>query len=172
MHAEHAQAQQATTKKPRPTTAASEPIFSPSKKELLSSSFAADWSPTQDDHPVPPLPPPPQQQPVIYWCSTEVKNLSFPWKDETVLQSISVQIVILTKANKTELSYLDIIEGKDMDQDTLTEYQIFLIHQKYQILCITHHLAKENMNVWTWEKCCKTATTCGVRMGVSVTKHP
>jgi len=69
-----------------------------------------------------PLLPLPQYGVGLYWCSTKGKNLFFPWKDDTVLQSIDVQIVILTKANKTELSYLNVIEGKDVDQDMMTEY--------------------------------------------------
>ena len=70
------------------------------------------------------------------------------------------------KANETESSYVEVIQdGEKMEEDTLTAYEKHLIRQKSQLLCISLHLALENMNKWTWNQCCREAVEMAKKMG-------
>ena len=99
--------------------------------------------------------PPPSPLPGMYWDSMEAKNLFQPLQDEDVKEAVSQQISILNNAKRSDTSYLEISEGKDIDNDTLTEYQILALHQKCQILALSLHDAQDNMSLWTWENVAK-----------------
>ena len=94
-------------------------------------------------------------------------------KKESTFESINKQIEILRQANYTHLSYLDVINvsSNEYASNMLTDYQVWVLHQKCQILSTALHLAKKNMNTWTWEECCRKAITYGAIMGLTLTKQ-
>ena len=108
-----------------------------------------------------------------YWDSPEARKLFRAHDNEDTQQSLRIQIEELMKANETESSYVEVIQdGEKMEEDTLTAYEKHLIHQKSQLLCISLHLALENMNKWTWNQCCREAIEMAKKMGVTATKNP
>jgi hypothetical protein len=93
--------------------------------------------------------------------------------EENARQSVSSQIEILMKGNKTEESYLDVIYGNaTMDGSTLSSFEKHQIRLKCQLLCMSLNLALENMNDWTWNRCCSEAIATGIKMGISTVKNP
>jgi hypothetical protein len=101
-----------------------------------------------------------------YWDLPEARKLFQAHDDEDTQQSIRIQVEELMKANETESSYVEVIQdGEKMEEDTLTAYEKHLIHQKSQLLCISLHLALENMNKWTWNQCCREAVEMAKKMG-------
>ena len=109
-----------------------------------------------------------------YWDSPEVMKLSNTLDDEeNARQSVSRQIEILMKGNKTEDSYLDVIYGDaTMDSSTLSSFEKHQIRLKCQLLCMSLNLALENINDWTWNRCCSEAIAIGIKMGISTVKNP
>ena len=109
-----------------------------------------------------------------YWDSPEAMKLFNTLDDEeNARQSVSRQIEILMKGNKTEESYLDVIYGNaTMDGSTLSSFEKHQIRLKCQLLCMSLNLALENMNDWTWNRCCSEAIAIGIKMGISTVKNP
>ncbi len=62
-----------------------------------------------------------------------------------------------------------------MEQNTLTNHVKHQIRIKSQLLCMSLHLALENMNGWqngwTWNKCCTEAITTSKKMGISTVNN-
>jgi hypothetical protein len=96
---------------------------------------------------------------VSYWTSTEARKLFRPLPSETtVLDALNNQIKILHSANKTAISYLDLISNlEELNETDITCHQKFVVQQKAAVLALSLHLAKQNMNAWTWERCCEEA---------------
>jgi hypothetical protein len=106
-----------------------------------------------------------------YWTSTEAKILFRPRSEEDTRESIRAQITILTAANASETAYLAVIAGSpEIDENTLSNYQKHCVRQKCQLLCMALNLALDNMNGWSWDKCCQMAKA-GIRMGINITKN-
>ena len=119
------------------------------------------------------LPPPllPQHVHRIYWESTKAKNLFQLQQEGDVWEGVGKQIALLTHANTTDTSYLEILEGNTIKEDSLTKYQTFAFHKKCQILAFALHNAQQNMPMWIWEKCWETAIIYATQMGVKIMKH-
>jgi hypothetical protein len=75
-------------------------------------------------------------------------------------------------AQEGDDGYLSVIEGgEEVDSKMISSHTKHIIWQKCLILTLALNLALEQMNAWTWGKCCETATKVAVRMGVSITKN-
>jgi len=61
---------------------------------------------------------------ISYWQSTEAAKLFVPKNNETMLKAVEKQTEILKSVNKTETSYLNILDGTS-NEDTLTDCQVF-----------------------------------------------
>jgi len=95
---------------------------------------------------------------VVYWQSPEVKKLFNLKQGETVLEALNNQIKKLQSTNKSSSAYLNVIQNvEEVNEEDITQYQKWRIQQKAQYLALVLNLAKENMNNWTWMKCCETA---------------
>ena len=92
-----------------------------------------------------------------YWDSPEAKLLFRPLASEsTALVAIDNQIKALRDVNKSSNAFLTIARNLDeVNEDDVTEHQKWVIQQKAQYLALALHLARENMNGWTWQKCCE-----------------
>ena len=93
-----------------------------------------------------------------YWDSPEAKFLFRPLASEsTALVAIDNQIKALRDVkNKSSNAFVTIVGNLDeLNEDDITENQKWVIQQKAQILALALHLARENMNRWTWQKCCE-----------------
>jgi hypothetical protein len=60
---------------------------------------------------------------------------------------------------------------EEIDEEILLNHTKHSIRQKSLILTLSLNLALEQMNGWTWGKCCDTAIKVAIRMGVSITKN-
>ena len=85
-------------------------------------------------------PPPPQHEHGIYWESTEAKNLFQLQQKKDVWEGVSKQMALLTHANTSDTSYLEILERNAINEDSLAKYQTFALHQKWQILAFALHV--------------------------------
>ncbi len=75
--------------------------------------------------------------------------------------------------NKSDVGYLELIEGGDeIDDEAISGFDKHVIRQKCAIMSLALQLALDNMNQWTWMKCCQTAVTVAEKMGFSLTKCP
>jgi hypothetical protein len=93
--------------------------------------------------------------------------------DEETQQSIRIQIETLMKANATEASYIKVVYGIErLEDDTLSKFEKHLIQQKSQLLCMSLNLVLENMNKWTWNRCCREAIERAKKMGVTIMENP
>jgi hypothetical protein len=87
--------------------------------------------------------------PISYWDSPLARILFLAKDGESTQQSIKKQIKILENANRTEESYLEVVEGGEtMDKNTLTNHTKDQIRIKSQLLCMSLHLTLEKMNGW------------------------
>ena len=108
-----------------------------------------------------------------FWQSPEAFILFKPVENETVLEAVNNQIELLGEANKSDFGYTELIENiKDFNLKDLSTYQIFCLRQKCTYLALALTLAKENMNKWTWKKCCEEAITLLKKTGIKQTSNP
>ena len=84
-----------------------------------------------------------------YWSSPEAINLFGTQYGETTQQSIVKQIEMLHSVNSSDKGYLEVIDG-EIDDETLSGFDKYVICQKCAIMCLSLQLALENMNKWTW----------------------
>ena len=74
-----------------------------------------------------------------------------------MLDAIDEQVSILKDVNDTEIGYLGVIENiEEINDEDISNYQVWIIQQKLQYLSSSLNFAKEHMNHWTWEKCYET----------------
>jgi hypothetical protein len=108
-----------------------------------------------------------------YWDSPEAIRLFRVREGETTEEAINEQIGILTKANRTDDSYLQVIYGyeKMEDMNAVSSFEKHMIRIRSQLLCLALHLALDNMNNWTWNKCCCEAIVQSKRMGIVSVKY-
>jgi hypothetical protein len=78
---------------------------------------------------------------------------------------------MLHSVNSSDKGYLEVVYG-EIDDETLSRFDKYVIHQKCAIMSLSLQLALENMNKWTWKQCCKSAAVVADRMGLSLTKCP
>jgi hypothetical protein len=79
----------------------------------------------------------------------------------------------LGEANKYDFGYTELIENiKDFNINDVSTYQIFCLRQKCSYLALAPTLAKENMNKWTWKKCCEEAIMLLKKTGIKQTSNP
>ncbi len=70
-----------------------------------------------------------------------------PVDDESVLQVIDYQILLLEKVNKSEFGYIGLVENvKEINLKDASGYQALTIHQKSMFLILALTLTKENMS--------------------------
>jgi hypothetical protein len=104
--------------------------------------------------------------------SPEAVSLFKPVDDESVLQAIDNQLVLLEEANKSEFGYIGLVENiKEINLKDASGYQVLVIHQKCMFLSLGLTLAKENMNQWTWKKCCEESVLMLNKAGIKQAKH-
>ena len=95
-----------------------------------------------------------------------------PKDDVTIEEAINNQIKVLNDANKMYHDYMDIIEGaEDIEDDSFSNYKVWVIQQKCHYLSLSLQLAKEHMNKWTWSLCCQKAVEQLKRIGISHAKN-
>ncbi len=95
-----------------------------------------------------------------FWMSPEAIALFKPVDDESVLQANDNQILLLEEANKSEFGYIGLVKNiKEINLKDASGYQELAIPQKSMFLILALTLAKENMNQWTWKKCCELIKT-------------
>ena len=118
-------------------------------------------------------PPPPPLE--TYWDSPEAKLLFRPLASEsTVLAAIDNQIKALRHVNKSSNAFLSVAVNLDdeLNEDDVTEHQKWAEQQKAQYLALALQLARENMNAWTWQKCCEQTIGELQRQGLTLaTRH-
>jgi len=78
---------------------------------------------------------------------------------------------MLHSVNSSDKGYLEVVYG-EIDDETLSRFDKYVIHQKCAIMSLSLQLALENMNKWTWKQCCKSAAVVADRMELSLTKCP
>jgi hypothetical protein len=74
------------------------------------------------------------------------------------------QIELLCSVNCSDKGYLEVIEG-EIDDETLSGFDKYVISQKCAIMSISLQLALENMSKWTWMQCYKCVAVVADRMG-------
>ena len=94
-------------------------------------------------HPHPPL-----TTESLYWNSTEAAKLFLPTADEeNCLVAIENQISVLQDAISAPLSYLTVVDciGEPVGDpsELLTDYQVWVVRQKFQILFCVFNIAKQ-----------------------------
>ncbi len=106
-----------------------------------------------------------------YWDSPEAIKQFRVREGETTEEAINEQIGILMKANRTEDSYLQAIYGYETMENmkALSSFGKHMICIWCQLLCLA--LALDNMNSWTWNKCCCEAIVQSKRMGIVHVKN-
>jgi uncharacterized membrane protein len=93
--------------------------------------------------------------------SPEAVSLFKPVDDESVLQAIDNQIVLLEEASKSKFGYIGLVENiKEINLKDASRYQVLLICQKHMFLSIALTLAKENMNQWMWKNVVRNLSLC------------
>jgi hypothetical protein len=108
-----------------------------------------------------------------FWLSPEAFILFKPDNGETVLEAIKNQIEFLGEANKSDFGYTELIENiNDFNLTDVGTYQIFSLRQKCTYLALALTLAKDNMNQWTWKKCCEEAIAMLQKAGMRQTSNP
>jgi hypothetical protein len=106
-------------------------------------------------HPHPPL-----TMELLYWNSMEAAKLFLPTADEeNCLVAIENQISVLKYAMSTLLSYLTVVDciGEPVGDpsELLTDYQVWVIRQKCQILlCILNITRKKMPTIQNWDAVC------------------
>ncbi len=84
-----------------------------------------------------------------FWMSPEAVALFKPVDDESVLQAIGNQILLLEEANKSEFGYIELVKNiKEINLKDASGYQVLAICQKSMFLILALTLTKENMNQW------------------------
>jgi hypothetical protein len=106
-----------------------------------------------------------------YWSLPEAIKLFRTQSGETTQQSIVKQIEMLCSVNSSDKGYLEVIDG-EIDDESLSGFDKYVIHQKCAIMSLSLQLALENMNKWTSMQCCKSEAVVADRMGMSLTKFP
>ncbi len=105
-----------------------------------------------------------------FWMSPEAVALFKP--DESVLQAIDNQILLLEEANKSEFGYVGLVENiKEINLKDASGYQVLAIRQKSMILILALTHVKENMGQWTWKKCCEESVNVLNKAGIKQAKH-
>jgi hypothetical protein len=91
----------------------------------------------------------------------------------TALVAIDNQIKALLDVNISSNAFLTVAGNLDeLNKDDITEHQKWVIQQKAQYLALALHLARENMNGWTWQKCCEKTIDELQRQGLTLaTRH-
>mmetsp|Transcript_336 Transcript_336/g.499 ORF Transcript_336/g.499 Transcript_336/m.499 type:complete len:173 (-) Transcript_336:25-543(-) len=123
------------------------------------------------------LQPPPKliTDKLLYWNSTEAAKLFLPAaKEENCLVAIDNQIFVLQDALSAPLSYLTVVDyiGKPAGDpsELLTDYHIWAIHQKCQILlCVLKIVKKEMPAIQNWDAVCAQGLEVVKSVGVSIT---
>ena len=107
-----------------------------------------------------------------YWVSTEAIKLFKPKGEEGVLNAIDNQIEVLEQALASDSGYIEIIGNiKELNLNEIPTYQVFLLRQKCMYLTMSLNLAKEQMNNWTWTKCCNKAVEHLRKSGLKQAKN-
>jgi hypothetical protein len=104
----------------------------------------------------------------------EAKLLFRPLVSEwTSIVAVDNQIKALLDVNKSSNAFLTVAGNLDeLNEDDITEHQKWVVQQKAQYLAVALHLARENMNGWTWQKCCEKTIGELRRQGLThATRH-
>ncbi len=75
------------------------------------------------------------------------------------------QIELLHSVNHSDTGYLEVIEG-EIDDETLSGFDKYVIRKKCAILSLSLQLVLENMNKWSWMKCCNCMVAVADKMGL------
>ena len=99
-------------------------------------------------------------------------------EDESTLIGIDTQIEILKNANASSTGYMGVIitsagtmQAPNDNDMILTEHQVWALQQRCQYLAMALQLAKENMNTWTWERCCRVTIQKLKKHGLTFATH-
>ena len=108
-----------------------------------------------------------------YWDSPEAKLLFRPLTSEsTALVAIDNQIKALRNLNKSSDAFLTVAGNLDeLNEEDVTEHQKSVIQQKAHYLALALYPARENMNGWTWQKCCEKTISELQRQGLTLATH-
>jgi hypothetical protein len=107
-----------------------------------------------------------------FQTSPEAVAFFKPVDDESVLQAIDNQILLLEKVNKSEFGYIELVKNiKEINLIDASGYQVLDICQKSMFLILESTLAKENMNQWTWKNYCDESVNVLNKTGINQAKH-
>jgi hypothetical protein len=121
-------------------------------------------------------PHPPMTTKLLYWNSTEAAKLFLPTTDEeNCLVAIENQISVLHDAISAPIGYLTVVdcigEAVDDPSELLTEYQVWVLWQKCQLLFCVLSIAKKKMpTIHNWDAVCAEGLEVAKSVGVSITR--
>jgi len=103
---------------------------------------------------------------VDYFDSPECKKLFLgDTKSELSVRKVLQQrIDRLQRVNRFPKGWKDMVENHDKD-NTCSSYDIFIVKQRSQLLCLAYILALEHMPRQNWAKCCQKACAELNRLG-------
>jgi hypothetical protein len=79
---------------------------------------------------------------------------------------------LLEEANKSEFGYIGQVKNiKEINLKDASGHQVLAIHQKSMFLILALTFTKENMNQWTWKKCCEESVNILNKAGIKQAKH-
>ncbi len=112
---------------------------------------------------------------LLYWNSTEAAKLFFPAPEEgNCLVAVDNQIAVLRDAMDAPLSIFTVVDiiGEVVGDpgEVLTDYQLWAIQQKCQLLFCVLSIGREKMPiVQNWDDICLEALEAAKRVGISIT---
>jgi hypothetical protein len=105
-----------------------------------------------------------------YWNSPEARKLFAPseaTKNDSLIDLLSRRIEKLQNVSRFPKGWRDVIETHDKD-NLCTPYDINIIRQKSQLLCLAYLYALDSMNNWQWmADCCASACSDLNRIGIA-----
>ncbi len=108
----------------------------------------------------------------MFWTSPEAVALFKPLNDESILEPIDNQMLLLEEVNKSEFGHIQVVENvKDINLNDVSGYQLLALRQKCMFWILALTLAKENMIKWAWKTCCETSVQQLNKCGIKQAKH-
>lgn len=107
-----------------------------------------------------------------YFDSPECKKLFVgdTKSNLSVRNVLEERIDLLKRVNMFQEGWKGVVESHDKD-NICSPYDIFIVRQRSQMLCLAYILALENMPKWNWTACCQKACDDLNRIGVKAAEN-
>ena len=98
-----------------------------------------------------------------YWESSECRKHFGISPDECVRTKLEKIITLLKSVSPSCNGYKNIVAQHDINQE-YSEYDVWVLHQKYMLLCAAYYYALQLMNQQSWVNgcCVKYIEHCGI----------